>query len=159
MEAKGDIWKRKAVGGLAAVEAIIKDIEMNAITLYGRVLEDAESILVKSNGEEMPLVTFVVIDKGVPYTKTEPMTIEVDFIKEPAMHILPFLKKGKEVVVSGILRKKKHVSESGVEKVKYFISAEYVILTGHQNKKNFADEMKTMRENSRRFLNGNKSGR
>ncbi len=152
VEATGDFWKRKAMGGLAAVEASIEDIWMNTITICGQVLEDAESVLVKKGGEEMPLIKFLVVDRGVPYTKADPMTIEVNFVRETAMHIFPYIKRGKDVVVSGCLKKKKYTVKLGIERVKFFISADYVILTGQPSKRSSEDKMEVGREEGRRFF-------
>lgn len=114
---------------------------MNSITLHGKILKDAESMLVNNGGIETPLVTFSFVDNGLPYQKNEPMFIEVHFMKEAAMHILKFLKKGKEVIVTGCLRSKSFTTKAGEQKLKYFISADYVILTGQQNKCNVAPEV------------------
>lgn len=103
---------------------------MNSITLHGKLAKDAAVTLVNSCGAETPLVTFSFIDGGLPYQKSEPMFIEVHFMKEAAMHIFGFLKKGKEVMVTGCLRSKNYVTQGGERKQKYFISADYIVLTG-----------------------------
>lgn len=151
VEAKGGFWKRKTMDRLVAVEVYIEDVRMNTITICGQVLEDAESVLVKKDGEEMPLIKFLVIDRGIPYTKAEPMTIEVNFVRETAMHIFPYIKRGKDVVVTGCLKKKKYTVKLGSEKVKFFISADYVILTGQSSKKNSEDKMQAKEEDDRRL--------
>lgn len=103
---------------------------MNSITLHGRLAKDATVTLVNSCGVETPLVTFSFIDGGLPYQKSEPMFIDVHFMKEAAMRIFDFLKKGKEVVVSGCLRSKNYVTQAGEKKQKYYVSADYVMFTG-----------------------------
>ncbi|WP_443739129.1 single-stranded DNA-binding protein [Treponema sp.] len=108
---------------------------MNSITLHGKIVRDAESILVDNSGIQTPLVTFSFVDNGLPYQKNEPMFIEVHFMKEAAMHIFRFLKKGKEVIVTGCLRSKSFVTKEGEQKQKYFISADYVILTGSSTRR------------------------
>lgn len=109
---------------------------MNSITLHGRVIEDAEMTLVKTSNGETPLVTFFVIDTGLPYQRSEPMSIEVHFIKEAATHIYGYLKKNKEVVITGFLRQKKYIAPNGEEKEKKYISAEYVTLCPLYKKEN-----------------------
>ena len=102
---------------------------MNSTTLHGRLAKDAAVTLVNSCGVETPLVTFSFIDGGLPYQKSEPMFIDVHFMKEAAMRIFDFLKKGKEVVVSGCLRSKNYVTQAGEKKQKYYVSADYVMFT------------------------------
>lgn len=108
---------------------------MNTVSIIGKVNKDAEAVLVRNpEGAETPLVSFTLMDMGLPYTKSEPMFIEVNFMREPAMHLHPFLKKGKEVMVTGCLRSKNFETKSGEKKMKYFISADYVLLTGQRQK-------------------------
>lgn len=101
---------------------------MNTITLHGRIVEDAKMTLVNTSSGETPLITFSVIDTGLPYQKSEPMSIEVHFIKEAAAHIYSYLKKNKEVVIAGFLRQRKYMTANGERKEKKYISAEYVTL-------------------------------
>lgn len=108
--------------------------KMNTFDVIGKVNKDATSVLVKDNGVEIPLVSFTIMDTGLPYTKSEPMFIEVNFMREPAMHLLPYLKKGKEVAIRGCLRSKNYETRAGEKKQKYYINAEYIILTGQQKK-------------------------
>lgn len=100
---------------------------MNSVTMHGKLVSDAEKILVQTSGGETPLITFPMVDTGLPYQKSDPLIIEVHFIKEVANHIVDHLKKNKEVVVSGYLRQKKYIL-NGDLKTKIFISAEYVTL-------------------------------
>ncbi|WP_178842332.1 single-stranded DNA-binding protein [uncultured Treponema sp.] len=104
---------------------------MNYISLHGRIAKDATTTLINNGGIETPLVSFSFQDSGTPYQKNEPMFIEVHFMKEAAMHILPYLKKGKEVEIFGCLRLKNFITSSGIKSQKYFISADYIILTGN----------------------------
>lgn len=104
---------------------------MNYIALHGKVAKDATSALVNNSGTETPLVSFSFQDSGLPYQKNEPMFIEVHFMKEAAVHILPFLKKGKEVEIFGCLRFKNFTTTSGIKGQKYYIQADYIILTGN----------------------------
>lgn len=104
---------------------------MNYISLHGKIAKDATTVLINNGGIEKPLVSFSVQDPGAPYQKNEPMFIEVHFMKEAAIHILPYLKKGKEVAIFGCLRFKNFVTSSGSKGQKYFISADYIILTGN----------------------------
>jgi single-stranded DNA-binding protein len=108
---------------------------MNSITLQGHVAKDAVVNLVKNNGIETPLVTFSFIDMGLPYQKNEPMYIEVHFMKEAAMHIVKYLRKGKEITVMGCLRSKIYITQSGEQKQKYFVSADFITLSGAAPKK------------------------
>lgn len=103
---------------------------MNSITLHGKLTTAASVTLVNAGGTETPLVTFMFVDGGLPYQKSDPMFIEVHFMKEAAMHIFDFLTKGKEVVISGCLRSKKYVTKDGEERQKYYVSADYIMLTG-----------------------------
>lgn len=109
--------------------------KMNSITLHGRIAKDATTTLINNGGIETPLVTFSFQDSGTPYQKNEPMFIEVHFMKDVAMHILPFLKKGKEVDIYGCLRFKNYVTANGESKQKYFVSADYIILCGNNTRK------------------------
>lgn len=103
---------------------------MNSITLHGNIIRDASVNLININGSEIPKVSFSFIDFGLPYQKNEPMCIDVEFIKEAAMHIYEYLKKGKEVVVTGCLRCKIYTTQQGLEKQKYYIQADYIVITG-----------------------------
>lgn len=100
---------------------------MNQICLNGTITKDAETTLVNNVGVETPLVTFTVMDTGTPYSKKEPMYIEVHFMEEAAMHIYPYLVKGKKVDVYGHLKSKNYKTTNGLLKQKFFISADYVI--------------------------------
>ena len=68
---------------------------MNHITINGTIVKDATKALVNNVGTETPVVTFTLMDSGVPYQKNEPMFIEVHFMQEVAMHIFPYLIKMK----------------------------------------------------------------
>lgn len=92
---------------------------MNTITLHGKLVSDAQKVLVETSAGQTPLVIFNVLDSGLPYQKSDPLIIEVHFLKEAASHIYDYLKKNKEIVVAGFLRQKKY---------RYYISAEYVTL-------------------------------
>ena len=57
---------------------------MNTISVIGKVNRDAMATLVKnSDGAETPLVSFTLMDTGLPYMKSDPMFIEVNFMREP----------------------------------------------------------------------------
>ena len=113
------------------IKRSIANNKMNYITLHGKIIKDATTTLINNAGIETPLVTFTFQDSGTPYQKNEPMFIEVHFMKEAAMHILPFLKKGKEVEIFGCLRFKKFTTTTGTPGQKYYISADYIILSGN----------------------------
>ena len=104
---------------------------MNIITMHGQLGRDAESFQVKAkDGNEGTMVSFILIDYGLPNQKGKPMSIEVHFMKEIAVSILPSLVKGKEVVVSGFLAEKDYVTRAGEAKTKKYISASIVEFTG-----------------------------
>lgn len=96
---------------------------MNHISIIGNICEEAKLTLVKTAVCERPLVVFRIEDKGLPYQKTEPMYLDVYFMKEAAPHIYQYLKKDKEVLVFGYLKKEKRTN-------KIYLSAEYVQFTG-----------------------------
>lgn len=108
---------------------------MNSITLIGHVVKDAEVVLINNSGIETPLVTFSFIDTGLPYQKSDPMFIEIHFLEEAAMHIFKYLKRGKEVTITGFLRSKTYVTKLGETKQKYYIQAKYIILNGQPPRK------------------------
>ncbi len=104
---------------------------MNVITMHGRLGRDAESFQVKSkDGNEGTMVSFILIDYGLPNQKGEPMSIEVHFMKDVALSILPNLVKGKEVIVNGFLAEKNYVTKAGEAKSKKYISASIVQFVG-----------------------------
>lgn len=130
MEKQGFIQKYKALPAINITKRGNTGFKMNYITLHGKIAKDAETTLINNQGTETPLVYFSFQDSGTPYQKNEPMFIEVHFMKEAAMHILPFLKKGKEVEIFGCLRFKNFTTTAGKVGQKYYISADYIILSG-----------------------------
>ena len=108
---------------------------MNSVCIEGKITKDATKVLVSNEGAETFLVTFTMLDTGLPYQKSSPMFIEVHFMKEAAFSIFPYLKKGKEILVFGCLRSKDFVTSSGEAKQKYFVSADYIKLEGNAIKK------------------------
>ncbi len=103
---------------------------MNQLTIHGTLAKDAIKALINIGGQETPIVTFTIMDSGVPYQKSEPMFIEVHFKEEAAMHIFPYLTKGKKVDVFGHLSSKNYKTQNGIFKQKFFINANYVIFPG-----------------------------
>ncbi len=101
---------------------------MNQITVHGKLIDDAQKFLITTSKGETPLVTFYVLDSGLPYQRGDPLIIEVHFIKEVASHIFKHLKKDKEIILSGFLKQKNYTTADGIDKGKYYISAEYVTL-------------------------------
>ena len=70
----------------------IKELnKLNSITLHGKLVSDAQIFLVKTSAGEIPLVTFNAQDDGLPYQKSEPLIIEVHFLKAAASHILSLI--------------------------------------------------------------------
>ena len=103
---------------------------MNRVTIHGRLADDAKSFLVNTGDKEMPMISFSLLDYGTPHQKSEPMIIEVHFMKDIGAKLLPNSVKGKEVVVDGFLTRKDYVTRSGIEKSKLYISASIVEFTG-----------------------------
>lgn len=103
---------------------------MNNITMHGRLGRDAEKFQVKTGNGEGTMVSFLLIDYGLPNQKGEPMSIEVHFMKDIALSILPSLVKGKEVIVNGFLTEKNYVTKAGESKSKKYISASIVEFVG-----------------------------
>ena len=108
---------------------------MNRVTIHGLLADDAKSFLIKTGDGEMPMISFSLLDYGTPGQKTEPMLVEVHFLKEIGPKLLPDLVKGKEVIVDGFLTRKDYVTRSGVEKSKLYISASIVELTGGKDER------------------------
>lgn len=100
---------------------------MNSLNIIGKLTEDAK-IIFPQKKDQNPLVSFSIMDSGLPYQKTEPMVIEVHFFKEVAEHIYEYLKKDKEVYVNGYLRQKNYKTMNGNYRTKYYISAEFITL-------------------------------
>lgn len=94
---------------------------MNVITMDGTITEDAQmDLVVAADGTETPIVKFSLMDTGAPFSKKKPTFIEVDFTKEAATNIFPYLLKGKTVIVYGSL------STKGTKNSKYYIAANVV---------------------------------
>ena len=108
---------------------------MNNVCIEGKITKDATKVLVNNEGTETFLVTFTMLDTGLPYQKSSPMFIEVHFMKEAAFNIFPYLIKDKEIVVFGCLRSKDYITKTGEAKQKYFISADFIKLEGSSKKK------------------------
>ncbi|MCF0241820.1 MAG: single-stranded DNA-binding protein [Treponema sp.] len=102
----------------------------NSLTVHGRLTRDAESYLVKIGEKESTMVSFPLIDSGLPGHKGETFVIEVHFVKEIAKSILPYLVKGKEVIVHGFLAQKNYVTSSGESRSKLYVSANIVEFVG-----------------------------
>lgn len=101
---------------------------MNSVSIHGIITSDAEKILIKTNTGETPLIIFTLCDLGLPYQKKEPLSIEVHFLKEAANHIFDYLKKDKEVIVSGFLKQRVYQTAAGETRSKLYISADFVTL-------------------------------
>ncbi len=99
---------------------------MNDITIIGTVENDAKLTLVKSTLKEKPICIFKMKDKGMPYQRSEPMIIEVRFMKDgAASHISQYIKKDKELLVHGYLK-------LDPKRNFFYISAEYIQFTGNR---------------------------
>ncbi len=107
---------------------------MNRVTILGRLANDAKSFSVKTGETEKQMISFSLLDYGTPGQKSEPMIIEVHFMKDIGVKLLPDLVKGKEVVVDGFLVRKDFVTRAGIEKSKIYISASIVEFTGLSHK-------------------------
>lgn len=101
---------------------------MNSTVISGILKDNGRKILVNTNHGEKAMVYFNIVDKGMPYKKQE-MSIEVNSLEESALHILPYLRSGKEVIVFGVLMQKKFL-HAGKETEKYYISAKLIQLVG-----------------------------
>ena len=103
---------------------------MNRVPMLGRLAEDAKSFLVKTEETETQMISFCLLDYGTPGRKNEPIRMEVHFLKDIGLKLLPDLVKGKEVVVDGFLVRKDYVTRSGDEKSKLYLSASIIEFTG-----------------------------
>ena len=103
---------------------------MNNINMLGRLANDAKSFSVMEDGTEKQMLSFSVLDFGTSGKNEPPMILEVHFIKDVGVKLLPYLKKGKDVYIHGFMAHKKYVTTSGVEKEKFYISADYICFTG-----------------------------
>ena len=103
---------------------------MNVITLHGKVVRDAEMKLVTVKNEPTLVAVFTVCDIGLPYQRARsPLFIQVNYNKEAASLIFEYLKKGKEILVKGVLQQKfKKNERTGESEVRYYIFAEDVEL-------------------------------
>ena len=126
MEKQGGIRLYKTGGSSAYNQRSFKNTKMNSVMLSGSVANDAEVKLVDNFGEETPLVFFTLCDPGAPYQKNDPIFIEVNCMKPYALHIKPYLTKGKPCVVVGKLKSKNYTMKSGETKMKFFIAADYI---------------------------------
>lgn len=106
----------------------------NHIDCYGYVSYQPEMVLIKVNGEEVPKVTFQMLDRTPSYVKKEPMFIEVQYMKDNAANIFPYLQKGKEIFVMGHLDHKSFVTTKNETKEKYYILADSISLCGKKEK-------------------------
>jgi len=102
--------------------------------MLGRLANDAQKFPVRTGDKEMQMISFSILDYGTPGQKSEPVIIEVHFLKEIGVKLLPDLVKGKEVVVDGFLTRKDYVTRDGIEKSKLYISASIVEFTGTSQK-------------------------
>ncbi|MBO4704836.1 MAG: hypothetical protein J5647_03765 [Spirochaetaceae bacterium] len=94
---------------------------MNSITIDGTVFSDAKMELLKeADGKETPMMKFIMMDTGVPFSRKKSLFIEVNFKKEAATSIFPYMKVGKPVIVRGEL------STKGTKEPRYYIAADIV---------------------------------
>lgn len=98
---------------------------MNRILLYGKLVKDAERILINTKTGDTTLINFQVLDAGMPYQKSDPLIMDVSFLKEAGNHIFEYLKEGKEVYIDGFMKQKTYKSK-GEDVKKYYLAAEYV---------------------------------
>ncbi|MBQ9622560.1 MAG: single-stranded DNA-binding protein [Treponema sp.] len=103
---------------------------MNTITIHGKVVKDAEMKLITVKNEPMLVAVFTICDIGLPYQRAKsPLFIQVNYNKEAASLIFEYLKKGKEILVKGMLQQKfKRNDKTGEKEVRYFIFADDVEL-------------------------------
>ena len=80
---------------------------MNHISIDGKLTCDAQMELqCTPDGRETPMLVFGLMDTGAPFAKKSPTFIEVNFKKEAATTIFPYMTKGKSVIVYGSLSMK-----------------------------------------------------
>lgn len=103
---------------------------MNNFSMHGIIGKDAECYEMEDSYGKKNLVSFVLYDYGVTNKKVAPLSIEVHFSKDVAVTICPYLVKGKEVFVSGFLREKNYIDNSGNSHRKYYVSASSVEMSG-----------------------------
>lgn len=106
---------------------------MNHVTILGNVGALPEAFLWKSpSGEEIPMISFKLVDKGLPHQKPEPFSIEVHFCKEIAMNLMKYLVMDKEVLIDGHLSFKKYMTANGEMRSKHYLNADYIQFTGKE---------------------------
>ncbi len=105
---------------------------MTNITIFGKVSQDATAVLLKDGLNEVPMISFQVLDSGKPFSKCEPVFLEVHFMKEAAMSIKNYLVVNKPVNVIGTLKYKKYRT-NGILKGKYYVDADYIELVNSMN--------------------------
>lgn len=95
---------------------------MNHITIDGIVKDEARMELFhEKDGSETPMLVFLLLDTGAPFSKKRPTCIEVNLKKgDAATSIYPYMKTGKPVIVYGSLETK------GTKDPRYFIAADIV---------------------------------
>lgn len=98
--------------------------------MHGRLARDAESFPIKTGTGEGTMISFQLVDYGLPNQKGDPMTMEVHFVKDIGLSILPNLVKGKEVIVNGFVAEKNYVTKAGESRNKKYISASIVQFVG-----------------------------
>ncbi len=102
---------------------------MNAIILHGKVTKAAKMSLIYIEKKPVLVAVFTVADIGLPYQRSDPLFIQVNYRKEAASLIFGYLVENKEVLVHGILRQKFVRDEaSGTKQIRYFILADMVEL-------------------------------
>lgn len=105
----------------------------NHIDIYGYVSYQPEMVLIKVAGEEVPKVVFQMLDRTANFQKKEPMFVEVQYMKDNAANIFPYLQKGKEIFVMGHLDHKTYVTSKNETKDKYYIMADVITLCGKKD--------------------------
>lgn len=101
---------------------------MNHITVHGKVTKKAEMKLIDINGEQIPVAVFTVCDIGLPNQNIQPTYFLVNYPKDAASLISPYLVENKEVNVYGMMRQKYVKDVNGNRVARYYLRAEMVEL-------------------------------
>ena len=100
---------------------------MNHINVIGVAAGPAKFSVIKTPTKDKPLLTFTLLDKGLPYQISEPTKFKVHFMKDAAAHIREYIWEGKEMVVDGYQKQNPATKE-------LYIVAEYIQFTGSRGK-------------------------
>lgn len=101
---------------------------MNHITLHGKVVKKAKTVLVTVNNKPDTVTVFTVVDIGLPYKRMNPVFIQVNYRKDAASLIDKYLVENKEVLIEGRLCQRYRKSPDGQKTSQDYLEAENVML-------------------------------